>query len=224
MRYYSEWKWPRLPWGSLASRTCPMSTAGLMLKAASMKISVLRSCAEGRYIIENIYSKQVFTAVLYLTLFFHWQDQVDYYLWHGKHISVCGHTMKVLDASITLYLVSPSQTVDFDLGTGHSINIIRKRLPFLLFPVHMRMVASEKRNQDWKKRHFRHRWYDWLLEMNRAPTPRPKASLLLLRGGLRWSEMRRDHCRHGSRSPGVWGLSFCTQLLGWFRVCVSTGW
>lgn len=64
------------------------------------------------------------------------------------HISVCGHTMKVLDASITLYLVSPSQTVDFDLGTGHSVNIIRKRLPFLLFPVHMRMVASEKRNQD----------------------------------------------------------------------------
>lgn len=55
----------------LGSLTCPTSTAGFMLKAASTKMSVLRSCSKRKYTVEKrIYSLLLFTAIGCLSLVF----------------------------------------------------------------------------------------------------------------------------------------------------------
>ena len=56
--------------------------------------------------------------------------------------------VKMVNTNVTLYLMSPCETVDFNLGTGCSINKIWESVTFPLLPVHICLVASEKRSQE----------------------------------------------------------------------------
>ena len=101
--------------------------------------------------------------------------------------------VKMVNTNVALYLMSPCETVDFNLGTGCSINKIWESVTFPLLPVHICLVASEKRSQEWKEKAFSP-LVDWtpadlcILEMKRAPTlwlmllfPFPESGVVVIR-------------------------------------------
>ena len=91
------------------------------------------------------------------------------------------------------HLESHYQLPFFNLGTGCSINKIWESVTFPLLPVHICLVASEKRSQEWKEKAFSPLvdWTPaelWVLEMKRAPTlwlmllfPFPESGVVVIR-------------------------------------------